>query len=115
MNKKWISLLTAFAICVTSSARTEEVDEFNPEQEQEFIAADEQNSEEIEEDQVEEEDRDIIEDNDEPVVAGKPVSREKETSDPAKRRRWQNIGIAAGAIAVAVTALVLVGQHDGHH
>jgi hypothetical protein len=33
----------------------------------------------------------------------------------AKRKQWQNIALAAGAVAVAVTALILVASNDGHH
>ena len=33
----------------------------------------------------------------------------------AKTRMWQNIGLAVGAIAIAVTALILVSNNDGHH
>jgi hypothetical protein len=33
----------------------------------------------------------------------------------AKRRQWRNIALAVGAVAVAVTALILVSCNDGHH
>ncbi len=32
----------------------------------------------------------------------------------AKSKQWQNIAIAVGAVAVAVTALILVASNDGH-
>ena len=33
----------------------------------------------------------------------------------AKKKQWQNIALAVGAVAVAVTALILVASNDGHH
>lgn len=47
---------------------------------------------------------------------GTPVGQAaSEGSNAAKRKRWQNIAIAAGAIAIAVTALILIASNDGHH
>ena len=49
------------------------------------------------------------------VSEGKEVG--KASSDgmkTARRKQWQNIGIAIGAVAVAVTALVLVSSNAGH-
>lgn len=47
---------------------------------------------------------------------GTPVGQASdEGARTAKRKQWQNIAIAAGAVAVAVTALVLVASNDGHH
>lgn len=37
-----------------------------------------------------------------------------EGSKAAKKKMWQNIGLAVGAVAVAVTALILVADNDGH-
>jgi hypothetical protein len=46
---------------------------------------------------------------------GTPVGKaSNEGSRAAKRKRWQNYAIAAGAIAIAVTALILVANNDGH-
>lgn len=47
---------------------------------------------------------------------GTPVgSAANEGTSAAKKRHWQNIALAAGAVAVAVTALILVASNDGHH
>lgn len=47
--------------------------------------------------------------------AGTPVGQgSDEGAKAARNRRWQNIAIAAGAVAVAVTALILVANNDGH-
>lgn len=47
---------------------------------------------------------------------GTPVGQAAhEGSSAAKKKRWQNIALAAGAVAVAVTALILVANNDGHH
>jgi len=32
----------------------------------------------------------------------------------AKSKKWQNIALAVGAVAVAITALILVANNDGH-
>ena len=46
---------------------------------------------------------------------GTPVSAESNNAQKAaKRRMWQNIAIAIGAVAIAVTALVLVSNHHGN-
>lgn len=46
---------------------------------------------------------------------GTPVGQAaSEGSNTARRKRWQNIAIAAAAIAIAVTALILVANNDGH-
>ena len=37
-----------------------------------------------------------------------------EGSKTAKRKMWQNIGLATGAVAIAVTALILVSDNNGH-
>lgn len=52
---------------------------------------------------------------DEDLPSGKEVS----TKDPgdngaARRRTWQNFLLAAGAIAVAVVAIVLASRNNGH-
>lgn len=36
-------------------------------------------------------------------------------SNAAKKRQWQNIALAVGAVALAVTALILVANNNGHH
>jgi hypothetical protein len=47
---------------------------------------------------------------------GTPVGlAANEGTNAAKKKRWQNIALAAGAVAVAVTALILVANNDGHH
>ncbi len=47
---------------------------------------------------------------------GTPVGQAAdEGANAAKRKRWQNIALATTAVAVAVTALVLVANNDGHH
>ena len=46
---------------------------------------------------------------------GTPVGQAaNEGSKAAKRRHWQNIALATAAVVVAVTALVLVANNDGH-
>ncbi|MES2122870.1 MAG: hypothetical protein V4492_08870 [Chlamydiota bacterium] len=46
---------------------------------------------------------------------GTPVGQgSDEGAKAARNRRWQNIAIAAGAVAIAVTALILVANNDGH-
>ncbi len=37
-----------------------------------------------------------------------------EGAKAAKRKHWQNIALATAAVVVAVTALVLVANNDGH-
>ena len=47
---------------------------------------------------------------------GTPVgAAASEGTNAAKKKQWQNIALAVGAVAVAVTALVLVSSNDGHH
>ena len=47
---------------------------------------------------------------------GTPVGQAaSEGTNAAKKKRWQNIALAAGALAVAITALILVASNDGHH
>jgi hypothetical protein len=49
-------------------------------------------------------------------IEGTPVgAAANEGSNTAKKKQWQNIALAAGAVAVAVTALILVSTNDGHH
>ena len=46
---------------------------------------------------------------------GTPVGQAaNEGISAAKKKRWQNIALAVGAVAVAVTALILVANNDGH-
>lgn len=33
----------------------------------------------------------------------------------SKKKTWQNIGLAVAAVAIAVTALILVSNNSGHH
>lgn len=47
---------------------------------------------------------------------GTPVgAASSEGANAAKSRRWRNIALATAAVAVAVTALILVANNDGHH
>ena len=47
---------------------------------------------------------------------GTPVGQAaNEGASAAKKKQWQNIALAAGAVAVAVTALILVASNDVHH
>lgn len=47
---------------------------------------------------------------------GTPVGyAASEGANAAKKKQWQNIALAVGAVAVAVTALVLVSSNEGHH
>lgn len=47
---------------------------------------------------------------------GTPVGlASQDGAKTAKSKQWQNIALAVGAVAVAVTALVLVANNDGHH
>lgn len=51
----------------------------------------------------------------ETVDEGTPVGQaSNEGSSDAKKRMWTNIGLAIGAVAIAVTALILVSQNEGH-
>lgn len=51
-----------------------------------------------------------------PEDEGTPVGyASKEGSSAARRKTWQNIGLAVAAVAVAVTALILVSSNSGHH
>jgi len=46
---------------------------------------------------------------------GTPVSEATQDSGKAARKkRWQNIALAAGAVVVAVVAMILVANNDGH-
>jgi hypothetical protein len=55
------------------------------------------------------------EDLEEPDEGGTPVGQaSNEGTRAAKKKRWQNYAIAAGAVAIAVTALILVANNDGH-
>ena len=52
---------------------------------------------------------------DQEVDQGTPVGQASdEGARAAKRKKWQNIALAAGAVAVAITALILVANNDGH-
>lgn len=56
---------------------------------------------------------DTTQDSSEPK--GKEVGKAAtDGSNSAKRKQWQNIGLAIGAVAVAVTALILVSNNQGH-
>jgi len=46
-----------------------------------------------------------------PSMVGKASSQ---SAQAARNRTWQNIAIAAGAVAIAVTALILVHNNNGH-
>lgn len=47
---------------------------------------------------------------------GTPVGQaSSEGSKTAKKRIWQNIALAVGTVAIAVTALILVSSNEGHH
>jgi hypothetical protein len=46
---------------------------------------------------------------------GTPVGQAaSEGSKAAKRKQWQNIALATAAVAVTVTALILIANNDGH-
>ena len=46
---------------------------------------------------------------------GTPVGQaSSEGSKIAKKKTWQNVGLAIVSVAIAVTALILVSQNDGH-
>ncbi len=46
---------------------------------------------------------------------GTPVGQAaSEGSKAAKRKQWQNIALATTAVVVAVTALILIANNDGH-
>lgn len=46
---------------------------------------------------------------------GTPVGQAaSEGSNAAKKKQWQNIALAVGAVAVAVTALILIHDNSGH-
>lgn len=45
----------------------------------------------------------------------KQVSKPQNTGmSPAKKKQWQNIGLAIGAVVIAVVALILVSKNHGH-
>lgn len=47
---------------------------------------------------------------------GTPVGQASdEGANAARSKTWQNIGLAVGAVAIAITALILVANNDGHH
>lgn len=47
---------------------------------------------------------------------GTPVGQaSSEGSNAARNQKWRNIALAVAAVAVAVTALLLVASNDGHH
>ncbi len=46
---------------------------------------------------------------------GTPVGQaSNEGSKIAKKKTWQNVGLAIVSVAIAVTALILVSQNEGH-
>jgi hypothetical protein len=56
-----------------------------------------------------------VESNDSDENEGTPVGQAaNEGSNAAKKKQWQNIALAVGAVAVAVTALILIASNDGH-
>jgi hypothetical protein len=55
------------------------------------------------------------EDEQETLPEGTEVSKgEPEAHKAAKRRQWQNIALAVGAIAVAIVAIILASKNTGH-
>jgi hypothetical protein len=49
------------------------------------------------------------------VDEGTPVGQAaNDGSKAARKKQWQNIALAAAAVVVAVTALILVANNDGH-
>jgi hypothetical protein len=49
------------------------------------------------------------------ATEGTPVGQgANEGAKAAKKKQWQNIALAVGAVAVAITALILVANNDGH-
>lgn len=53
--------------------------------------------------------------NDAEFEEGTPVGQAaNDGSSAARSKRWQNIALAAGAVVVAVTAMILVANNDGH-
>ncbi len=59
----------------------------------------------------EQQETEVQDESDEGTTVGQAST---EGSSTAKKRMWQNIGLAVGAVAIAVTALVLVSQNEGH-
>lgn len=50
-----------------------------------------------------------------PEEEGTPVGHAaKSGSKDARNRTWQNIGLAAATVAIAVTAIILVSSNSGH-
>lgn len=51
-----------------------------------------------------------------PSDEGTPVSQAQEDDGrrAARRKRWQNAILAVSAVAVAITAMILVANNDGH-
>ncbi len=50
-----------------------------------------------------------------PEEQGTPVGKASDKAkNNAKKKQWQNIAIAVCAVAVAVTALILVSSNEGH-
>jgi hypothetical protein len=52
-----------------------------------------------------------LDNEDEGTAVGQASS---EGVNAAKRKQWQNIALATAAVAVAITALVLIANNDGH-
>ena len=87
MKKKITSLLVAFSIALSPTLRADEP------------ASDEETTEQTT-----------------PMDEGTPVGQAaNEGSNAARKKQWQNIALATGAVALAVTALILVANNDGHH
>lgn len=92
--KKWISLITAIACALSSSIYADEALVETLEQEQQI---------------------DIAADADE---AEAPKQVGKVSADAANAARTSKAGkylLAAGAVALGVTAIILVSRHHGHH
>jgi hypothetical protein len=94
-------------------------DGFSPEEEQTFEQFEQQDSSEVAEEagpraeELATQPQDLPDDSEqEGTSVGQAAS---DGTNAAKSRQWRNIAIATGAVALAVTALILVASNDGHH
>jgi hypothetical protein len=97
-------------------AQISHADGFSPEEEQTFEQQDSSEIAEEAEPQDEElaaQPQDVSDDSEQ---EGTPVGQAaSDGTNAAKSRQWRNIAIATVAVALAVTALILVASNDGHH
>ncbi|MBM3207975.1 MAG: hypothetical protein FJZ57_05145 [Chlamydiae bacterium] len=110
MNKRFISYVTLFAFSLASIPGKADVSEditYNQ------VMAESQNTNSpLVTDTV---DGDATEDYDYYEPEGSDVNKsDNKSKNAAKRQMWINIGLAVAAVVVAVTALCIVSNNNGH-